>query len=87
MPAAAIVTLIGVGLLVVALVGYLVRVALSLRHVIRSLGLVTFGLRAIAHQTEPLNGYLTEIRADIDAIDAALNGLLEAKRATAAEEV
>jgi len=76
MPAAAIVTLIATGLLVVALALYLIRIAYTLRQVIDTLGKVTFGVRAIAHQVEPVNPIVTEIKADLEAVDQALKALL-----------
>ena len=81
MSAEAIVTLVGVGLLVLALAFYLIRIALILRSVIRTLGLITFGVRSIAHQTEPVNEILSDIKADVEAMDSALSNLLAAKTA------
>lgn len=79
MPAAAIVTLIATGLLVAALAFYLIRVALTLRTVIDTLGKVTFGVRAIAHQVEPVNPIVTDINRDLEAVDLALKALLMKK--------
>ncbi|MDP3984705.1 MAG: hypothetical protein Q8Q52_06865 [Acidimicrobiia bacterium] len=76
MPAAAIVTLIATGLLVAALAFYLIRIALTLRTVVDTLGIITFGVRAIAHQVEPVNPIVTEIRQDLEAVDLALKALL-----------
>lgn len=87
MPAAAIVTLIGVGILVLALAFYLIRIALILRSVIDTLGKITFGVRAIAHATTPVNPILGEIKADVDTMESALTGLLEAKKNQAPTEV
>ncbi len=87
MPVAAIVTLIGVGILVAALAVYLIRIALILRHVIDTLGKITFGLRAIAHQTEPVNQIVGEIKTDVLAMEKALTDLLASKQAPAATEV
>lgn len=79
MPAAAIVTLIAVALTVLALAFYLVHVALMLRHVSFTLGTIIAGLRAIAHQTEPLEPVVGEINQDLADVQAALDQLLEAK--------
>ncbi len=72
MPAAAIVTLIIVALLVVALVGYLLQVIRILNSVNDTLGKVTFGVRAIAHQTEPVTAIVTAINDDLGAVAGAL---------------
>ncbi|MDP8958871.1 MAG: hypothetical protein M3N51_06650 [Actinomycetota bacterium] len=76
MSAVAIVTVVVVGLLVLALAAYLITIALILRRVIDTLGLVTFGVRAIAHQTAPINELVTGINADLKHIDQALQGLV-----------
>ena len=85
MPAVAIVTLIGVGILVLALAFYLIRIALILRKVIDTLGLVTFGVRAIAHQAETVNEIVGEIKTDVLAMANALTALLVAKLAKTEE--
>lgn len=76
MSTAAIVTLVGAGLLIAALAVYLIVVAVVLRRVIRTLGLVTFGVRSIAHQTEPVNELVGRINQDLGAVDDALAELL-----------
>ena len=81
MPVVAIVSLVLVGVLVVALAAYLVWVVLILRHVVDTLGKVTFGVRAIAHRTEPVGPVVTDINANLTAVAGALEGLVE--RATA----
>ena len=85
MPTAGIVTIALVGVLLAALVVYLIVIASTLRTVIKTLGLVTFGVRSIAHQTEPVNPVLSEIKTDVLAIEGALTGLLEKKAKEAAE--
>lgn len=72
MPAAAIVTLIITAVLVLALVWYLVQVVRVLKSVNDTLGKVTFGVRAIAHQTEPVTGIVTAINNDLGAVAGAL---------------
>lgn len=79
MPAAAIGTLVGVAILVLALAFYLIRVALILRDVIDTLGKITFGLRAVAFQTEPVNEIVGEIKVDVLTMEGALKALLESK--------
>ena len=80
MNVAAIVALVAVGTLVLALAYYLVTVVVLLRRLIDTLGKITFGLRAIAHRTEPVNGIVAEIVEDLAAVDAALSVLVETKR-------
>lgn len=80
MQPAGIVTLILVGLAVVALAAYLIYVALILRHVSFTLGTIIAGLRSIALQTEPLRRVIDEINGDLSDVDAALTQVLEKKR-------
>jgi predicted PurR-regulated permease PerM len=79
MPAAAIATLAVSAVLILALAFYLIRIILQLRELIKTLGLITFGLRAIAHRTEPVGEVVAAIEADTSAIDGALSALLESK--------
>ncbi len=79
MAPASIVTLIVVGLLVVALAYYLITVVVLLRRLIDTLGKITFGLRAIAHRTAPVNDIVSAIEEDLGAIDQTLQTLLAAK--------
>lgn len=76
MPAVAIVTLIATGLLVVALAVYLIVIAWNLRKAVDSLGLITFGVRAIAHRVEPVEPLATQILEDLTVVDDALGDLL-----------
>lgn len=85
MPAAAVGTLVGVGILVLALAFYLIRIAVILHKVIDTLGLITFGLRSIAFQAEPVNQIVGEIKADVETMEGALNALLESKTAGSME--
>ncbi len=75
MPVVAIVTLVLTGLLVVALAGYLIWVVLLLRQITDTLGKVTFGVRAIAHRTEPIGALVGELNTDLTAVADALEGL------------
>lgn len=61
-----ILTLVEVALLVVVLAGYLLAIAGTLRKVSQTLGLVTFGVRAIEKQTEPIGPRLKEINAALE---------------------
>ncbi len=76
MPAAAIVTLILTAVLVLALAAYLVQVIRILNHVNDTLGKVTFGVRAIAHQTEPVTEIVTAINGDLGAVADSLEALV-----------
>jgi hypothetical protein len=76
MPVVALVTVVVAGLLLAALAIYLIRIAVILRQVIDTLGKVTFGVRAIAHQVDPVNPLVTEMRQDLEAVDQALKDLL-----------
>lgn len=78
-----IVTLIEVTVLVVVLAGYLIAIATTLRNVSKTLGLVTFGVRAIEKQTEPIGPALADINAGLEQVAGAL---AEAAGAPAASE-
>lgn len=79
MPAAAIATLVVSAVLILALAFYLIRIIAQLSELIRTLGLITFGLRSIAHRTEPVADVVAAIEADTSAIDGALSALLASK--------
>lgn len=79
MPSAAVVTLIIAGLLVVAVAYYLITVVLLLRRLIDTLGKITFGLRAIAHRTAPVNEIVAAIEEDLSSVAETLQNLLAAK--------
>lgn len=76
MPAVAIVTVVLAGLLVGAIALYLVRVIFILSHVNDQLGKITFGVRAIANQTKPINELTTSMNANLDAVANALETLV-----------
>ncbi len=71
-----IVTLAAVGVGVLAIALYLVIVAYTLNNVSFTVGTVLIGVRAIANQTEPIGSVVQSIVKDVDAINAALSGLL-----------
>jgi len=77
MPAVAVVTLVLTFLLVAALAFYLTWVVVLLRQITDTLGKVTFGVRAIAHRTEPIAPLVTELNADLGAVADALEGLVQ----------
>jgi hypothetical protein len=68
-----------VAVLVLVLAVYLLSIASTLRTVARTLGLVTFGVRAIEKQTEPLGPVLRDVNAGLEQV-AALLGLPPAER-------
>lgn len=76
MPPAAIATLIFAALLVVALAVTLIWVVVLLRRITDTLGKVTFGVRAVAHRTGPLNAAVDGINADLREIADAIEGLV-----------
>lgn len=76
MSAASIVTIIGVLIIAAALAVYLAMIVMILKKVSFTLGTVLVGVRAIAHQTEPVNQVVGEIYEDLNAIDEALAGLV-----------
>lgn len=75
MPVVAWVTVAIALIVAAALAFYLVRVVLILRSVNDTLGKVTFGVRAIAHRTEPLGELLTPIKTDLEAVATLLDSV------------
>ncbi len=75
----AIVTLVGVALIVGALAVYLIVISYSLYKVSYTLGTVLIGVRAIAAQCEPLSGMVGSIVSDVTAIEQAMAGLAGAR--------
>lgn len=75
MPAAAIVTLVGVALTVIALAVYLVAVAVLLRRVSFTLGTIVVGLRSIAYQTGPLEDLVADMNRDLEAVRDELDAV------------
>ena len=66
-----VVTLVEVAVLLLVLVGYLLAIARTLRTTSRTLGLITFGVRAIEKQTEPLGPVLRDVNDALTKIAAA----------------
>lgn len=75
MPAAGIVTIVIALVIAAALAYYLVRVIMILNAVNDSLGKITFGVRAIAHRTEPLGELLTPVKSDLEELADTLDGV------------
>ena len=74
-----ILTLITVGLVVLALAGYLIAIAWALVHARRSIKAIADGLEAVAGHTRPLpeklttiNGALSQLLAGLHAADRHL---------------
>lgn len=75
MPLAGVVS-VGLAIVIALTVAsYLVRVVLILRAVNDSLGKITFGVRAIAHQTAPVGELLTPIKSDLEAVADTLDAV------------
>jgi uncharacterized protein YoxC len=73
---AAIVSLVLIAVLVAVLAFYLITVIVILRRATDTLGKVTFGVRAIAHRTEPLGELLGEVNTNLSAVAGALEDLV-----------
>ena len=63
-------------LLVGVLAGYLIAIAARLRSVSRTLGSVTFGVRAIETQTAPVGPLLREINGALEQVAGALQDVV-----------
>lgn len=85
MSAAAIVSLLLIAVLVVVLASYLITVIVILRRATDTLGKITFGVRAIAHRTEPLGELLGDVNNDLSAVAGALEQLVADVSAPAAK--
>ncbi len=84
MPVAAIGTLVFAGLLIAALAVYLITIIFILRRILDRLGLVSFGVQAIAHRAEPITPMLTDVNTDLIAVANALEELADKAAAKAA---
>jgi uncharacterized protein YoxC len=72
-----VVTLVEVVLLVAVLAAYLIVIAAKLRKVSSTLGLVTFGVRAIEKQTEPIGPLLRDINGALEQVAAVLEDVAQ----------
>lgn len=72
MPAPAVLTLIGTAALVAVLAGYLIRVALILRHVVLTLETILAAVAAVSDQAAPIGDVVGAINADLEAGQSAL---------------
>jgi hypothetical protein len=62
---------------------YLITIAASLKHVSDTVGTVLIGIRAIAHQTEPLGPVVKDIVADVRGIENDLATLVSGAQSAA----
>ena len=79
MPAAGVVMLVAVVLIVLALVYYLVSTILVLRRIAAGLDRTIAGVGEIVNKSAPVNGVVAEINGQLDAGVALLEGLLVKK--------
>ncbi len=82
MPVAAVVMIALFIVLLLAVAAYLVWVILILGHVNDQLGKITFGVRAIEHQTRPINELTGSMNANLGAVAGALGTLVADVSAT-----
>ena len=82
----AIVTVVGVAVIVGTLAVYLIIISYSLYKVSYTLGTVLIGVRAIAAQCEPLSDVVGSIAADVTAVEQAMAGLARGRGADEAGE-
>jgi len=74
-PAAGIVMIVAVVLIVLALVYYLVFTIVALRQITKGLDEVIAGVTEIVQKTAPVNGVVTSINERFDVILGALPGI------------
>jgi uncharacterized protein YoxC len=72
-------TLLEVALLVAVLATYLIAIAATLRKVSHTLGLITFGVRAIERQTQPIGPTLKGINQALEQVAGALDDAARAR--------
>jgi hypothetical protein len=79
MPAAGVVTIVAVVLIVLALVYYLVSTILELQRINKGLDDVIASVGEIVEKSAPVNDVVIDINANLDAAVSALEGLLVKK--------
>jgi hypothetical protein len=79
MPAAGVVTIVAVVLIVLALVYYLLNTILQLRAINQGLDEVIASVGEIVEKSAPVNDVVGDINANLDAAVSALEGLLVKK--------
>ena len=81
-----VLTMAELAILVVVLAVYLIVIAATLRKVSHTLGLVTFGVRAIEKQTEPIGPVAADINGALGQIADALESVVGPQPAQSAGE-
>ena len=76
----AILTLVVIGLLVMALAVSLIAILVQLRRILSTLGKVNAGLRVIVQRVQPLEPILAEVNGDLAAVRDRLAGVLRRRR-------
>src|SRR5262245_32436722 len=71
-----VLTLAELAILVVVLAVYLIAIAATLRKISNTLGLVTFGVRAIEKQTEPIGPVARDINGALEQVADALESVV-----------
>lgn len=71
-----VLTLAELTILVVVLAVYLIAIAATLRKISHTLGLVTFGVRAIEKQTEPIGPVARDINGALEQVADALESVV-----------
>jgi uncharacterized protein YoxC len=71
-----VLTVAEVAILVIVLAVYLIAIAGTLRKVSHTLGLVTFGVRAIERQTEPIGPVAADINGALGQVADALESVV-----------
>lgn len=71
-----VLTLVEVLLLVGVLAGYLIAIAKTLRNVSKTLGLVTFGVRAIESQTASIGPRVLQVNGALEQVAGALGSVV-----------
>jgi hypothetical protein len=81
-----VLTLVELAILVVVLAVYLIAIAATLRKISHTLGLVTFGVRAIEKQTEPIGPVAGDINGALEQIADALESVVGPQGSRDAEQ-
>lgn len=77
MSVTAIFLLVVIGVLIAVVAIFMIRIIVLLRMIDDTLGKVIFGVRAIAHRTEPIKSLTSSMETDLGIIGEALAGLVE----------
>jgi hypothetical protein len=71
-----VLTLAELAILVLVLAVYLMAIAATLRRISHTLGLVTFGVRAIEKQTEPIGPVAADINTALEQVADVLESVV-----------